>query len=165
MNIKAITFSIIVAYVTMNSLYVNASRAYLVAKDTNKIVSMPRPFDPLINKLAMENKVPVNLVHAIIHTESNYNVDAHGKAGEVGLMQLMPMTARGLGFHGPLTDLYNPAINLKYGVRYLAKAEQLGHGETCTTILKYNAGYSAKKMNPISERYCQKVRTYLASLK
>ncbi|WJW80548.1 lytic transglycosylase domain-containing protein, partial [Bartonella sp. TP] len=35
----------------------------------------------------------------------------------------------------------------------------------CTTILKYNAGYGAKKMNPISQRYCEKVRTYLASLK
>ncbi|WJW79753.1 transglycosylase SLT domain-containing protein [Bartonella sp. TP] len=165
MNIKSLISTAVVAAVSLTSFQMNAANAFSVAKDTNKVVTTPRPFDSLINKLAKEDHVQVNLVHAVIHTESNYNVDAHGSAGEVGLMQLMPTTARSLGFHGPLTDLYNPETNLKYGVRYLAKAEKLGHGETCTTILKYNAGYGAKKMNPISQRYCEKVRTYLASLK
>lgn len=153
------------AVISTFTFQLNAANAYSVAQDTNKNVTTPRPFDPIVNDLAKKNKVPVNLVHAVIHTESNYNVEAHGNAGEVGLMQLMPMTARSLGFKGPLTDLYNPATNLRYGVKYLAKAVKLGHGDTCKTILKYNAGYGAKKMNPISERYCEKVRTYLASLK
>ena len=40
---------------------------------------------------------------------------------------------------------------------YLAKAHQLGGGKTCGTILKYNAGHGAKRMNPVSKRYCGKV--------
>lgn len=162
--IKTLTTSVIAATAAL-TFQLNAANAYSVAKDTNKIVTKPRPFDLIIKKLAKEDKVPVNLVHAVIHTESNYNVNAHGAAGEVGLMQLMPTTARNLGFKSPLTELYNPETNLKYGVKYLAKAIKYGHGDTCRTILKYNAGYGAKKMNPISQRYCKHVRTYLASLK
>lgn len=162
--IKTITTSILAA-TTALTVQLNEANAYSLAKDTNKVVTHARPFDALINKVAKENKVPVNLVHAVIHTESNYNVNAHGAAGEVGLMQLMPITARGLGFKSPLTELYKPETNLKYGVKYLAKALKYGGGDTCKTILKYNAGANAKKMNPVSQRYCTHVRTYLASLK
>ena len=140
------------------------NQAHASPKAGHLNVSMPRPFESLVRKLAEKDKVPVNLVHAVIHTESNYNTEAKGDAGEVGLMQLMPMTARGLGFKGPLTELYAPEKNLEYGIRYLAKAHKLGHGDICRTILKYNAGYGAKKMNPISKRYCEKVKTYLASV-
>lgn len=162
--IKTITTSII-ATATALTFQLNNANAYSLVNDTNKVVTKVRPFDSLINKVAKEEKVPINLVHAVIHTESNYNVNAHGAAGEVGLMQLMPTTARNLGFKSPLTELYKPATNLKYGIKYLAKAVKYGHGDTCQTILKYNAGYNAKKMNPVSKRYCEHVRTYLASLK
>ena len=120
-----------------------------------------RPFADLIEQYAKRYKVPVGLAHAIIFVESRYNPEARGKAGEIGLMQLMPMTARGSGFKGPLTDLYKPHINLKYGMLYLSKAHALGRGSVCRTILKYNAGYSAKKMNPVSLRYCKRVKQYL----
>lgn len=162
--IKTITTSII-AVTSALTMQLNSAQAYSIVKDTNKTVTHVRPFDSIINKLAKQDKVPVNLVHAVIHTESNYNVEAHGAAGEVGLMQLMPTTARNLGFKSPLTELYKPETNLKYGIKYLAKAVKYGHGDTCNTILKYNAGYNAKKMNPVSQRYCEHVRTYLASLK
>ena len=45
---------------------------------------------------------------------------------------------------------------------YLAGAVQRGGGTTCGTILKYNAGHYAKRMNPISQRYCSKVKRELA---
>lgn len=122
-----------------------------------------RPYEALIEKYAKKHNVPVNLAHAIVQTESSYNAQARGAAGEVGLMQIKPMTARGLGYSGSIKKLYEPATNLEYGMKYLAQAHKLGGGDTCRTILKYNAGHGAKKMNPVTQRYCSKVKTYLAA--
>ncbi|WP_208435917.1 lytic transglycosylase domain-containing protein [Bartonella phoceensis] len=124
-----------------------------------------RPYESLIQKFANEYNVPVNLAHAVVRVESNYKARTKGAAGEIGLMQIKPSTARGLGFNGTVQDLYDPATNLKYGMRYLARAYKLSGGNTCGTILKYNAGHAAKKMNSISAKYCLRVKTYLASLK
>ncbi|WP_375658993.1 lytic transglycosylase domain-containing protein [Bartonella sp. MR30HLJHH] len=124
-----------------------------------------RPYEFLIQKLANKYNVPVNLAHAVVKVESNYKAGIKGAAGEIGLMQIKPSTARWLGFSGSVQDLYDPATNLEYGLRYLARAYKLSGGSTCGTILKYNAGHAAKKMNSISAKYCAKVKTYLASLK
>ncbi|WP_317993493.1 lytic transglycosylase domain-containing protein [Bartonella gliris] len=124
-----------------------------------------RPYESLIQKIANKYNVPVNLAHAVVRVESDYKASIKGAAGEIGLMQIKPSTARELGFKGSVQDLYDPATNLEYGMRYLARAYKLSGGNTCGTILKYNAGHAAKKMNSISEKYCLKVKTYLASLK
>lgn len=132
---------------------------------TNSIKSKDRPFNNLIEELAKTHKVPIDLAHAVITVESNYNPKAKGNAGEVGLMQIMPTTARGMGYSGSLDTLYEPRVNLEYGMRYLAKAHSLGGGDTCRTILKYNAGHGAKRMNPVSAKYCSRVKTILSSAK
>ncbi|WP_336294273.1 lytic transglycosylase domain-containing protein [Bartonella sp. CB169] len=124
-----------------------------------------RPYESLIQKLANKYNVPVNLAHAVVRVESNYRARIKGAAGEIGLMQIKLSTARTLGFNGSLQELYDPATNLEYGMRYLARAYKLSGGNTCGTILKYNAGHAAKKMNSTSAKYCSKVKTYLASLK
>lgn len=72
-------------------------------------------------------------------------------------MQIKPSTARMMGYRGSTKALYNPETNIKYGMKYLAMAHKLGGGSTCGTILKYNAGHAAKRMNPVSKRYCGKV--------
>lgn len=144
-----------------------AASSSMIKRSNELHLSAPqgaKPFSNLIHQYATQYHVPINLAYGVIHTESNYNPKAHGKAGEIGLMQLMPTTARGLGFKGPLKNLYNPATNLQYGMRYLAKANALGKGDLCRTILKYNAGYGAKSMNPVSARYCKNVKSYIASL-
>lgn len=135
-----------------------------VEKSNIKTPKGAAPFSDLIHQYAAQYKVPLSLAYSVIHTESRFNAKAHGKAGEIGLMQLMPATARGLGFKGPLKNLYNPVVNLQYGMRYLSKANQLGKGNICQTILKYNAGYNAKSMNPVSLRYCKNVKRYIAKL-
>ncbi|EJF74939.1 hypothetical protein ME7_01310 [Bartonella birtlesii LL-WM9] len=124
-----------------------------------------RPYETLIQKFANKYNVPVNLAHAVVKVESDYKAYTKGAAGEIGLMQIKPATARGLGFNGSVQDLYDPATNLEYGMRYLARAYKLSGGNTCGTILKYNAGHAAKKMNSVSAKYCSRVKTYLASLK
>ena len=120
-------------------------------------------FSPLIERYALENGVPVELAHAMIEIESRFRPGVRGLAGEVGLMQIKPATARMVGFRGSAKALYDPETNIKYGMRYLAKAYQLGSKNgVCGTILKYNAGHGARRMNPISRRYCQKVKAVFA---
>ncbi len=49
-------------------------------------------------------------------------------------------------------------------MKYLAMARDLGGGTTCGTILKYNAGHAATRMNPVSSAYCSKVKVQMAAL-
>jgi hypothetical protein len=120
-------------------------------------------YGDIIARYASTYGVPVSLAHAVIRVESNYRANARGSAGEIGLMQIKPATARGLGYSGSLKGLYNPETNIKYGMKYLGMAHKLGGGSTCGTILKYNAGHGAKRMNPVSAAYCSKVKRHLAS--
>lgn len=120
-------------------------------------------YGTLIAKYAAEYGVPVQLAHAVISVESNYKPNARGSAGEVGLMQIKPATARYMGFDGSVKELFHPETNIRWGMKYLGKAHKLGGGTTCGTILKYNAGHGAKKMNPVSARYCEKVKNLLDS--
>jgi soluble lytic murein transglycosylase-like protein len=118
-------------------------------------------YHSLISKYAAANGVPLKLAHAVVRVESNYRASARGRAGEIGLMQIKLATARGMGYRGSAKGLYDPAVNIRYGMKYLGKAHKLSGGSTCGTILKYNAGHGAKKMNPISAGYCRKVRRYI----
>ena len=61
------------------------------------------------------------LAHAVMEIESGFDPGVRGTDGEVGLMQVMPATARMLGFRGSLDELGEPATNIALGVRYLAK--------------------------------------------
>jgi soluble lytic murein transglycosylase-like protein len=116
----------------------------------------------IIARHALENGISIDLAHAVVTVESNYKPYSKGKAGEVGLMQIKPATAKLMGYKGSTTGLFDPETNIKYGMKYLGKAQKLGDGTTCGTILKYNAGHGAKRMNPISRNYCNKVKTHLA---
>ncbi|MHA7777446.1 lytic transglycosylase domain-containing protein [Roseibium sp. M-1] len=117
----------------------------------------------LIRKAAAKHGVPVQIAKAVVQVESNFNPRARGSAGEVGLMQIKPATARGIGYRGSTTALYDPETNLEWGMKYLAGAHKKAGGDVCGTILRYNAGHFAKRMNPVSKRYCSKVKQILAS--
>ena len=117
-----------------------------------------RPYAALISKYANENGVPLELAHAVVFSESTYKPNALGAAGEIGLMQLRPSTARLMGYSGNRDALYKPETNIAYGMKYLGKAHELADGDTCGTILKYNAGHGASRMNPVSQAYCNKVQ-------
>ena len=118
-------------------------------------------YSALIAKYAKQNGVAVELATAVIRIESNFNPKTRGSAGEIGLMQIKPATARLMGYTGRPKGLYDPETNIKFGMKYLAMAQDLGGGPTCNTILKYNAGHAATRMNPISKRYCGKVLALL----
>lgn len=120
-----------------------------------------QPYSSLIASYAKSHGVPVSLAHAVVRVESNYRPNARGSAGEIGLMQIKPATARMMGYSGSAKGLYDPETNIKYGMKYLAAAHKLGGGTTCGTILKYNAGHGAKRMNPVSKAYCGKVQRFM----
>lgn len=118
-------------------------------------------YSSLIQTYAKSYGVPVDLAHAVVRVESNFNPRARGSAGEIGLMQIKPATARMMGYRGGAKGLYDPETNIKFGMKYLAMAHDLSGGTTCGTILKYNAGHGAKRMNPVSKRYCGKVQSII----
>jgi soluble lytic murein transglycosylase-like protein len=121
-------------------------------------------FSTIINSYASSYGVPVALANAVIRVESNYQPNTTGSAGEIGLMQIKLETARGLGYTGSRQALYNPDTNIRWGMKYLAGAHKLGNGTTCGTILRYNAGHGATRMNPVSANYCAKVKVQMASM-
>ncbi|MGX5800981.1 lytic transglycosylase domain-containing protein [Bradyrhizobium sp. Arg314] len=121
-------------------------------------------YSTIIARYAASYGVPVSLAKAVIKIESNYRPTLVGGAGEIGLMQIKPATARMMGYTGSAKGLFDPDTNIKYGMKYLAMARDLGGGTTCGTILKYNAGHGATRMNPVSAAYCSKVKVQMVAL-
>ena len=121
------------------------------------------PYDAAIKRYSKTYGVPFSLARAVVKIESGFRPNARGKAGEIGLMQVKLSTARGLGYSGSAKGLYNPDTNLRYGIKYLAMAHKIGGKTTCGTILRYNAGHGAKRMNPTSAAYCSKVKRVIGS--
>ncbi len=117
-----------------------------------------RGYGALIARHARANGVPIALAHAVVRIESGYRAHARGRAGEVGLMQIKPATARIIGYRGAARGLYDPDTNLRWGMRYLGAAYRRAGGDICGAILRYNAGHYARRMNRISARYCRRAR-------
>jgi soluble lytic murein transglycosylase-like protein len=118
----------------------------------------------IARSVAKEKGVPYELIDAVMRVESNYNPLARGGDGEVGLMQLMPPTAKMLGFAGDNRTLADPETNIRLGAAYLAEAWRLSGQDICTAVMKYRAGWRETRFSVLSVRYCVRVREHLASL-
>lgn len=117
----------------------------------------------LVDVYAREHGVPIRFARAVVHVESSYKPEATGSVGEVGLMQLKYNTARLLGFKGSYDDLYEPAFNLYFGMKYLAGAWKLGGQTLCGAVIRYQGGHARKTHTSVSRRYCEKVKKFMAS--
>ncbi len=93
-------------------------------------------FNALIEDAAYRHHLSVALVHSVISAESCYDPKAISRAGAVGLMQLMPGTARRYG----VDDRYDPAQNLNGGTRYLRDLLNMFRGDLKLALAAYNAG-------------------------
>lgn len=96
-------------------------------------------YDDLILKHSKTFGVDPGLVKAIIHTESGFHFDARSPVGALGLMQLMPQTAAGLGVTNPL----NPDNNIMGGTKYISQMLKLRNGDKRLALASYNAGPGA----------------------
>lgn len=117
----------------------------------------------LVRLEAVRAGLPPEVADAVTEVESGYHAGTIGAAGEIGLMQVMPGTARMLGFTGSADELATPAINIHYGVTYLAQAWRLAGGDICTATMKYRAGHGETRFSYRSVDYCQRVRAKLAA--
>jgi len=96
------------------------------------------PYGDIIDRVAKEQNVPAKLVRAVIQVESAYNERARSRKGAMGLMQLMPETARRYA----VADPYDPTSNIEAGIRHLRAL--LDRLPTMTlAIAAYNAGEAA----------------------
>jgi hypothetical protein len=80
--------------------------------------------------------VPLELLKAVAKTESNFNPLATSRCGAMGIMQLMPETAAGLG----VTDAYDPEQNVMGGAKLLGRLLDRYGGDTRLALAAYNAG-------------------------
>jgi len=100
----------------------------------------------LVNKYAKHYDVPSTLVHRVIQRESDYRPGARN-GPYYGLMQILPATARGMGFAGEPSALLNAETNLKYAVKYLRGAWLLSHGSESAAVGWYARGYYYEARN------------------
>ncbi|MDR7416149.1 MAG: transglycosylase SLT domain-containing protein [Armatimonadota bacterium] len=107
-------------------------------------LAYPLAYWDAVRKAAREAGLDPFLVLAVVREESRFDPQAVSPAGAVGLMQLLPMTARELEPAVRFRDLLNPETNLRLGARYLA-AQLRAFGDLRLALAAYNAGPSAAR--------------------
>jgi hypothetical protein len=97
------------------------------------------PYSEIIDKVAAEQGVNAKLVRALVQVESAYHPRARSPKGAMGLMQLMPATARQYG----VADPYDPASNIEAGIKHLKSLLQRFPTSVALALAAYNAGEGA----------------------
>ena len=114
-----------------------AEKPAVVAAEAPQASLAPVKYGDIIEKVSAEQDVPVKLVRAVIQVESAYHERARSPKGAMGLMQLMPATAKQYA----VADPYDPASNIEAGVKHLKSLLQ--RLPVALALAAYNAGEAA----------------------
>ncbi len=107
-------------------------------------VRYPLAYESIIRGHARNYDLDPALLAAVIYRESKFDPNARSQSGAIGLMQLLPETARGIALHTGgskfvVSDLYDPELNVRYGAFYLRRLLRKYRSERLA-LAAYNAG-------------------------
>ena len=108
-------------------------------------VRYPLEYEHVIAGHARNYELDPALLAAVVYRESKFEADARSRSGAIGLMQLLPSTAKGIALHTGgarfvVSDLYDPEINVRYGAFYLRRLLVKYEGDERLALAAYNAG-------------------------
>jgi soluble lytic murein transglycosylase-like protein len=128
-----------------------SATAKIVTANFRGPTASPGDIDSAIEAAAARHNVDPNLVRAVVKVESNFNPNAVSRKGAMGLMQLMPSTARQLKVKNP----FDPEQNVDAGVRHLKQLLESYDGDIKLTLAAYNAGAGAVARSSGVPRYAE----------
>ena len=104
----------------------------------------PLRYESIVRSHSRNYRLDPDLLASVIYTESKFRSNARSSSGAIGLMQLLPDTAKGIAIHTggsrfQVSDLYTPEINIRYGSWYLRHLLDK-YGDERTALAAYNAG-------------------------
>jgi soluble lytic murein transglycosylase len=104
----------------------------------------PLSYEQIVRGHAKNYDLDPALLAAVIYRESKFDAGARSSSGAIGLMQLLPETAKGIALHTGgsrfvVADLFDPEINVRYGSFYLRRLIDK-YGDTRLALAAYNAG-------------------------
>ena len=130
-----------------------------VLGEPKRIPKEALPYLDILRREAAANKVPLWLAVGVGWVESKYQPGLRGSHGVVGLMQVMPSTARFQGYRGPAEKLLEPETNIVWGMKELGWDWAKSGGNPCMAIAKYKGGIATTKISPAAADYCRRAKT------
>lgn len=147
---------------TGNTAAVTSGSQTNATSSGNTSSSSSTSLDAYFEEAAAKYNVDVKLLKAIAHAESNFNPNATSSSGAMGVMQLMPSTAKSLG----ITDAYNAYDNIMGGAKVIAEHLANYNGDVSLALAAYNAGsgnvakYGGVPPFTETQNYIKKVLAY-----
>jgi soluble lytic murein transglycosylase-like protein len=128
---------------------------FAVIGEPKRIPKEALPYLAILRREAAANKVPLWLAVGVGWVESKYNPKLRGTHGVVGLMQVMPATARFQGYKGTPEQLLDAETNIVWGMRELGWDWAKSGGNACLAVAKYKGGILTKTIPSAAASYCE----------